>query len=306
MRLYPHIHKGLINKVKGCSHLPLKKISFFAILLTINLLIGTQWSYACTCWAVAGEYVEGGGTLIAKNRDYLPQKNEIRLTIPETGYIYLGLYPIKDQGEQGIVAGINEKGLAVVSMTADSIPSSRRHVGKNIISHILSSYVSVDEAIKDENIFSKTHPSFYMMADNTRIALVEIGPDGTFSIRNTDNGILFHTNHYTDEKFLVFNEKISKSSQIRLNRIGELLKSHPSYFTIEDFIIFSEDRINGPNNSIWRTGDSHVKKRTLASWIISIPKTGSSEIYVKIANPGEPERFYNMKLDKPFWTNGLE
>ncbi len=306
MNLYFYIHSQSKNKIKKFSNQTLKKISLIAFLIAINLLMGTQWSYACTCWAVAGEDVEGGGTLIAKNRDYLPQSNELRLTIPETGYTYLGLYPIKDQGEQGIVAGINEHGLTVVYMTASCIPRSRRHSGKNIIPQILSSYGSVDETVKDEKIFSKTHASFYIMADKTKIALVEIGPDGTFSIRNTDNGILFHTNHYTDEKLLRFNEKIDKSSQIRLNRIGELLKSHPSYFTIEDFIIFSEDRINGPNDSIWRTGDSHEKERTLASWIVWIPKTGSPEIYVKIANPGEPERFYNMKLDKPFWKNGLE
>lgn len=306
MRLYLYTRKGLTNKANECPRLPLKKIFLIAILLTINLLIEKNWSCACTCWAVTGEYVEGGGTLIAKNRDYLPQKNEIRLIIPETGYTYLGLCPIKDQREQGIVAGINEKGLTVVSMTPDSIPHLRRHMGKNIIPYILSSYGSVDEVIKDEKIFSKTRSSFYLMADNTRIALIEIGPDSTFSIKDTSNGILFHTNHYTDKKLLIFNEKISKSSQIRLNRIGELLKSHPSYFTIEDFIIFSEDRINGPNDSIWRSSDSHVKERTLASLIVSIPKIGSPEIYVKIANPGEPERFYNMKLDKPFWTNGLE
>lgn len=280
--------------------------------LTITILvfffaIKIQNSHACTCWAAAGDMVDGGGTILAKNRDQLPQKDEIRLVVPETGFTYLGLFPVKGDKEQRVVAGINEKGLSVVTMTAGSIPHSKRLTGvKNIIEKLLVSYDCVDAVIKDHEIFSQTHPAFYMMADKSRIAVVEIAPGGAFSLRQKENGVLYHTNHYTDEKLLWANEKIGKSSEIRFNRIGQLLLSHPSSFIIDDFIIFSEDRNDGPEDSIWRTGGPHNRERTLASWIIAIPKNGSPELYLKIANPKEPEKIYNMRLDKPFWTNGLE
>jgi len=295
------------NKHKGKALQKSKIISIAFLFLVLIFLIETGESCACTCWAAAGDKVEGKGIILAKNRDYLPQPNELRLIVPETGYTYLGLFPVKGQKEQYVVAGINEKGLSVVSMTASSIPHAKRHpVKKGIVESILTSYESVDAVLKDKDFFSKIHPSFYMMGDKTKIAIIEVAPDGRFSSRETDNGILYHTNHYTDETLLWANEKIGKSSQIRLNRIGQLLMSHPTSFTIEDFIIFSEDRNDGPNNSISRTGTAQDREMTLASWIIAIPKNSDPELYLKIANPKEPEKFYNMRLDRSFWTNGLE
>ena len=121
-------------------------------------------------------------------------------------------------------------------------------------------------------------------------------------MRVKEHGILFHANHYIEEKLLWANEKIGRSSHMRLHRIRHLLRTHSSPFTIEDFIAFSEDREHGPDNSIWRTGSSPKKRRTLATWIASIPKSDYPVLYVKLANPDEPERTYNVNLDSSFWT----
>ena len=48
------------------------KISPISFVLFAVLLIGQPNTLACTLWAAAGDKVDGGGTLIVKNRDRVP------------------------------------------------------------------------------------------------------------------------------------------------------------------------------------------------------------------------------------------
>lgn len=282
---------------------------YFLIFITVCALLvqGRPVSHACTLWAAAGEKVEDGGTIIAKNRDYPPQKSELQLVIPKDGFKYFGIFPLKGNKFHGLVAGINEKGLVIVSATAGSVSRKKRDTGMEGLNRkILAAYSSVDSVLADKLMFTKSHPVFYLIADKEEIAIIEVAPGGEISVRKTENGILFHTNHYIDEKLLHANEKIGKSSLARFNRIGKLLNNHPSRFTVDNFITFSEDAADGPDDSIWRTGGAPGKERTLATWIIYMPKNSDPELYVKFANPDEPIRVYSMKLDVPFWTEGIE
>jgi isopenicillin-N N-acyltransferase like protein len=281
---------------------------FIILIAAAVLLIPLQTaSHACTLWAAAGEKVEGEGVILAKNRDYPPQQNELRLVIPETGYKYFGIFPVEGNKFHGLVAGINEKGLAIVSATAGSVSRKRRNTSMESLNRkILATYGSVSSVLTNKTIFTKSHPVFYLIADKLEIAIIEVAPGGEISIRTTENGVLFHTNHYLDEKLFHANEKIGNSSLARLKRIGSLLNDHANYLTIDDFVTFSEDTAGGPDDSIWRTGGAPGKERTLATWIIRIPKNGDPELYVKFANPDEPIRAYNMKLDVPFWTEDIE
>jgi Acyl-coenzyme A:6-aminopenicillanic acid acyl-transferase len=88
------------------------------------------------------------------------------------------------------------------------------------------------------------------------------------------------------------------SSKQRYTRMGELLKSPTEPFVLEDFIRFSEDHTAGPDSSIWRTGSSAVRKRTLATWIVSVPCSGSPRFYLKTANPGDPEQVSRMSVEE--------
>ncbi|MCX5816411.1 MAG: carcinine hydrolase/isopenicillin-N N-acyltransferase family protein [Proteobacteria bacterium] len=285
----------------------LKVFSLVLITVWALLIQGQSVSHACTLWAAAGEKVEGEGVILAKNRDYPPQQNELRLVIPETGFKYFGIFPAPDNRYHGLVAGINEKGLAIVSATAGSVSRKKRNTGmESLNKKMLATYGSVDSVLANKTMFTKSHPVFYLIADKGKTAIIEVAPKGEISIRTTENGVLFHTNHYTDEKLLHANEKIGKSSLARFNRIGNLLNDHPYCFTVDDFVTFSEDVADGPDDSIWRIGGTPGKERTLATWIIYIPKNGDPELYVKFANPDEPIRAYNMKLDVPFWTEGIE
>jgi len=259
---------------------------------------------ACTLWAAAGERVAHGGCLIAKNRDWTPEPSEVRFVHPKAGFWFLGLFPIRNGKQKGVVAGVNEKGLVVVTATASSIPQAdRKKGGRGLMRQLLNVFSTVEDVLVNKSLFSQTHPSMYLIADRHRVAWIEVAPRGRFTLRTTDSGVLTHTNHYLDETLIGVNGKIGRSSRTRLGRIGELLDRRTAPLTLEDFIAFSQDRNDGPDGGLWRTGGKPDGKRTLASWIVSLPSATPPELFVRLANPGDAERTMRMTLDGPFWKN---
>jgi isopenicillin-N N-acyltransferase-like protein len=108
--------------------------------------------------------------------------------------------------------------------------------------------------LSDKSILAKSQPVFCLLADRSRIAYVEVAPEGKYSIKVIDDGILFHTNHYLDLPF-ANQRKPGKSSETRLSRIQHLLRAQDNTpFTMAAFILFSKDQHDGPDDSIWRTG----------------------------------------------------
>lgn len=265
--------------------------------LTIALLSLTcsPALYACTLWSASGGRVKEGGSLIAKNRDWLPDHyQELRLISPPNGLKYIGIFAIGGKSP-GLKGGINEHGLVVVSATAGSIPRRERQSmsrTRQLLNKILSECGSVDEALKKSECF--LGPRHLLLADKYKTAVIEIAPNARYAAKITHNGILYHTNHYLDDNLLKYNRKIGDSSLIRLQRIAALLDSESQPFTLEGFIAFSNDRNAGVNNSIWRTGKTKTATRTLLSWIVALPRSGSPRVYVKMANPGEREKIYSF------------
>jgi len=237
------------------------------------------------------------GTIIAKNRDNSPNlSTHPRLLFPLNGFKVFGLYDIEADGY--IVGGINEKGLAVLNASATSVPREKRHVAtEDTTERILTTFDSVNAVLLRKDIFIKSHPALYMIADSSRIATIEVAPGGKIAIKMTDNGTLAFTNHYTDANLTRANERRSVNSEARLKHIQNYLTSSEKPFTMNDFIIISEDRAGGSDYALWRTGSTSGKVRTLASFIISIPLSGFPEIYMKISNPDEPDIVFTGKLD---------
>ena len=70
---------------------------------------------ACTLWGAAGA-AANGGTLISKNRDWAPDHHQVLKKVhPKKGWAYFGLYA-EGNGDAGLKAGVNEKGLTIVSV----------------------------------------------------------------------------------------------------------------------------------------------------------------------------------------------
>jgi len=284
------------------KHYFLKKYIFIIAIVLIIVFINISSSYlayACTIWAVSGSRVEGGGLLIAKNRDWVPNNHtSIRFVKQINRYSYIGLFS-KGGKVPGLKAGVNEKGLVVIGATASCILNrSRYKYKKNLYSSLLKTTATVDEALRKKSWFYG--PRFLIIADKQKIALIEIGTNRISNARVYHNSYAFHTNHYLESHLQKFNFHVSPSSRVRLDRIEKLLKTQSTIFTTQDFIRISEDRNAGADNSIWREGSNPRKTRTLAAFIVSITPDGKINIYIKTANPGEQPKVHNINANDVF------
>lgn len=212
---------------------------------------------ACTVFAATGsDSVQGGGTLIAKVRDERMSRQVVKTVRPERGYAYTGLFVGR---KQKFNMGVNEKGFVVFRTTAGSVPKSARKKAERYKSpdgfdgqeFLIRNCATVDEALQHREIFSK-EPTNYMMADAKKIAFVEVLPNEKHVVVVKDKGTLAHTNHYITKDSFDQNVVSGVSSQIRYNRIRELLEKNEKPFKLDDFIAFTEDKNEGPDNSIFR------------------------------------------------------
>ena len=265
---------------------------------TLWWVFSFQPSDACTLWGAAGNAVEGGGVLIAKNRDWAPDhRQQLKIVRPKEGYASVVLAAVGG-AEPGTKAGVNEKGLVMVTATANQVPAAERKridQKKGLLSHLLARCASVEDVLT--HIESFRRPVFCLVGDRRQIAVIEVAPDGSRSITRTDSGTLHHTNHYCAIDPPDLKRKAGASSTNRSARIAELLKNPNRPYTADDFIRFSEDRTAGADNSIWRTGSNPHKTRTLATWLVSIPASGSPRLYLKTADPGQTERICHLAVD---------
>ncbi len=252
-----------------------------------GFLTGLVWpaqGQTCTLFAAVGESVKGGGTLIAKNRDWRPDHTQsLKYAAPRAGHRYFGLYA---EGNEvpGLKAGINAKGLVVVSATASIPMKALRAMPRttNLLGKLLSGTATVDEALQHGSWL--VGPRYLLIADRKKVASIEIAPEGRYRVTVTDRSVLYHTNHYVMPDLEGYNpKKIGASSLERYRRVEELLRQG-GRFGLEDFIRISEDRSGGLDNSLWREGSRPTGTRTLAAWIVYLPATGEPQIYVKLAN----------------------
>ncbi|KAF0182193.1 MAG: peptidase C45 acyl-coenzyme A:6-aminopenicillanic acid acyl-transferase [Nitrospirae bacterium] len=260
-------------------------------------------SDACTLWAAAGASVDGKGTLIVKNRDWTPDhRQELRIMRPEDRYASLVLVAVSGD-EPGTKAGMNEKGLVIVSATAGQLSRDERNrvIQKpGLINTLLAECATVADVLKHLDRFRR--PVFYLVADRTDIAFIEVAPDGRVHVERRVAGMLAHTNHYLSEDVRGVQRQPDAGSVARLERIEQLLKAHNHPFSVADFIRFSKDNHGGPDNSIWRTGSTARTTRTLATWLVSIPPKGSPQLYLKTADPGRNEKVCQISLNEALST----
>ena len=277
------------------------RVTFFFCITALFCLAFSSSARACTIWAATGEQVKDKGSIVAKNRDNLSSLyTALRFVSPEKGFSFFGIFDIEADGY--VTAGINEKGLVVVNASANSVPRKKRHVAtEDLTERLLTSFDSVNAVLSVKEFFQNSHPAIYIIGDASKIASVEVAPGGKTSVAIKENGILAFTNHYTDTDLLGANERSSRSSFARLKRINYLIGRHTSPFTLDDFIAFSNDRNGGSEGALWTARTLTGKIRTLASWIVYLPANGFPELYVKLANPDEPENTQRITLDSAFW-----
>lgn len=260
---------------------------------------------ASTLWAAAGERVADKGVLIAKNFDAEPgRKIELKFFSSAGNLRFVGI-DYSTGLEENIEAGVNEKGLVVAVAIVESIAKAERQIGAaGLAKKLLASFASVDEVLGNRALLQSSRPAFYLVADNKKIALIEIALRGQVNVEFTDNGCLAHTNHYTSDQLKYGNQKVYKDSRARLARIGELMSERTEALTLDDFKVFSQDKQDGPEDSIFKTGGSAFAEKTLATWIVSLAQSGEPLLYARLMDSAAGERVVNVTLDESFWNKG--
>lgn len=263
---------------------------------------------ACTLFAAAGDRVAGGGALIVKNRDRDPQESALKVCSPKGGYRHLALVSAANP-EEAAVAGINEKGLVVVDARASCLPAERQQKcgAVALTQALLSRCASVDEVLAQKDLLAASYPVFEMVADLHKVAWIEVAPGGLVAFRVSGRGALCHTNHYLDPDLGWANCRATLGSRVRLRRISKLLADQEASdrkFTFADFLIFSQDRHDGPDRSINRFGSTPRETRTLATFEVRL-SGAAPHVFVRLNNPGEPEKIVNFILEPGLWTKGL-
>lgn len=271
-----------------------------AFALLVLSLAATQ-AAACTLWGAAGT-ASADGTLLSKNRDWRPDHvQSLRLVHPRDGIAYVGLFA--DSGaDTGLKGGVNAAGLSVVSAAASSLAKALRRNNPQqhgVMARILRQYHSLDEVnAAAATLFGQAKPEFLLLADANGLMQVETGQDGRYSITRRQQGTLIHTNHYLDTSLLNQPQTIGASSKTRLDRLSALLAAQTGPHTAAEFSRISNDRHDGPDNSLWRSG----KEFTLANWQIALPAQNTPSLQLVIANPGEPVSTLALRLDATFWA----
>lgn len=255
------------------------------LLLAALLLLPVQ-ALACTLYAANGDIVEGGGSIIGKNRDYAPGPQVLK-TVAGKRYQYYGLFAFTKKGRERLRAGVNEKGLVAVNAATSSINKQTLRKVKHHapLEEILSNCATVAEALEHEEFFEG--PSFVMLADKNEIAYIEHGFRKDLEVVRKKNTTLVHTNFYLLPRFSALNNKIGASPKQRYIRASELMDSMPRPVTFAAVKELSQDQHDGPDLSIWRTGSRPDKSRTLGAFIVKLPPEGDFTVWVKYAERPE-------------------
>jgi isopenicillin-N N-acyltransferase-like protein len=301
----------VIKKVMGMAKLMEGAAGYvggkFLLILAAWLLLSGAWqpARACTLFAAAGESVRGGGTIIAKNRDRSPLASGLKVFAPRDGYRFLGLVSL-DSPNEPAVAGINEKGLVVVDASPSSLAPNQEEACRAVplTQALLTRCASVQEVLAQKKLLTASYPVFEMVADRYQVAIIEIAPGGQVAIQVRDRGTLGHTNHYVSAQLLGANQMACHSSRVRWRRIRQLLEGQGRPFNFADFLAFSQDRHDGPANSINRLGSTPGATSTLATFVVHLSGE-APHIFVRMSNPGGADTIVNLRLDQALWEKGL-
>lgn len=301
--------KDLSKLILGFSWRLVGKFLLCLVFCSLLLWAACPAARACTLFAAAGDRVAGGGAIIVKNRDRDPQGSALRVCTPKGGYRHLALVAA-DNPKEPPVAGINEKGLVVVDARASCLPAERQQKcgAVALTQTLLSRCASVDEVLAQKDLLAASYPVFEMVADLYKVAWIEVAPGGLVASRVSDRDALCHTNHYLDPDLGWANCRATPGSRVRLRRISKLLADQEASnkkFTFADFLVFSQDRHDGPDRSINRLGSTPSETRTLATFVVQL-SGAAPHIFARMNNPGEPEKIVNFILEPGLWTKGLK
>lgn len=252
----------------------------------------------CTTWAAARSMTQLSTPILAKNRDYWPDHQDLQCLAfarPKNGYHYLYL---TSAGSPGVFSsGMNEKGLAVVDthvVSLDIGPGLPRYA---VMMEVLENHATVESALA--YLGSVNH------AGNGNILLLDAGGDMAvvetgFSIRGiarSEDGYLVSTNHYVTpplQKHWLSRgpEEIHGNSRSRYAYVEEALKTSAGKINLEwAFQLMSHH--NDALDDICRHPSTGPRSVTIASTIY-LPR--QKELYLANGLPCQtPFEVYTLE-----------
>lgn len=254
-----------------------KKIAALAF---VSLMAMPLSARACTLFAANGSVVDGGGTLVGKNRDAAPDIQFIQFNNNNKN-AYYGLACGDPNGKNMMTAGVNDKGLVIILAKTSSMNQKvRATMGPRTgIRQALGQCSTVTEVLAHKEFFHG--PDYVILADATEIARVEVGDNNRLKVDRVKDGTLAHTNHFLHDEFKHLDVKEGISSRVRMNRIEHLLESTPKPLTVDSFKAFCTDTSDGPDNSLWRTGSAESKAETVFSFVVNLQKNNDFTVWLK-------------------------
>lgn len=287
-------------------------VRFLALCLAVLTL--NSPASACTLWTVSGERVQGGGTLIAKNRDFTTDMpNHFEVVNPQSGYRMFALVATNAEGRRSLVGGVNEHGLAVVTATVGTIPKDERinrtRAGKlkNPTRAILTQFRSLRELLDSPEALRGLYPVFALVGDSTGTVMVEVsgGDYRILPVPPEEPGV--HTNHPLSRDFPdIWEREAAKGSEVRLERMRDLLGQSPRKLGLSGFAALSLDRDGGPDQSIFRVGSAPRKPRTIGTLAAWLPPGGAPVVFARLTNDGQEVQEKTLTLDAAFWREAPE
>lgn len=241
----------------------------------------------CTTFAVSGNATSTGIPLIGQNADLPAFYKEVGVVIesvPDKNFATLMLTPA---GQISYI-GINDQGMGTFAnfLTCDGwrVGFPRYLLTRLALSK--DNLTDAEEVIR--NIYRASSRNIIMMDKVGNSIDLETIPTEIARIES-ENGLLAHSNHFVAASLLNEERRSGEdltNSQIRLQRMSELLNENHGQINVEVMQKILRDRANEPHTLCRKPGDYGTDSITFAS-VIAEPS--NKKIWVAVGPPHENE-----------------
>lgn len=296
--------RRLVDEVAGIaegSKLP------FGDVLAYNLFGSWVFPDECTVMMAVGEAGHNGNTLFMKNSDQVGNdsmvgpnfdRNKevyvIQIIDPDEGNRIIGL---SAAGRTGIKVGLNDKGVATGSNIARTVELRERKMDISQVrasdrTQLMRQGLEQDTAAAAANLVSgliqsspTSTPGNIEFADSQEGIIIE-GSYTHQAIETVRDTHAARTNRFQLLEYT--NQPEDVSSVCRYQRVMQLLHENEGQLTLEKFMEFSRDHVNGPGpNSICRHGTHYREETSLGAAVIEIDRENpeKSKIVMALGKP---------------------
>ncbi len=275
----------------------------FEDVLAYNLYGDRVFSDGCTVMMAVGAAGHNGNTLFMKNSDQVGSeamvgggfdRNKeiyvIQVIIPDQGNRIIG---VSAAGRTGIKMGLNDKGVATGSNIARTVELRERKVDITKIrasdrTQLMRQGLEKDTALAAASYITglvlenpTSTPGNIEFADRQAAAILEASYTH-HALEVIRDQVAARANRFQVLEYT--NQPEDVSSVCRYQRAMELLRANEGQLTLEKFVEFSRDHVNGPGpNSICRHGHHYREETSLGAAVIEVERDDPKKSKIAMA-----------------------